>query len=167
MIANLENTASSTRRVKSTATPRAPRVTVVASVNRPRRRACQGVAKLIGGIASLLVILSVWHLTAGISVLTGSNVVLALFLAIGIDLGMIASELAELVASGNRTVAKWARAYMVKATVISMALNAYEFASHAPEGALTKGIAIAFGILLPMMIFILARLAAHLYETRH
>lgn len=137
-----------------------------APVNRPRRKACQMVAKIIGGVASLLVFLSIWHLTAAISIMTGSPVVLALFLAIGIDLGLISSELAELVAHGNVKVRGWARAYMVKATVISCFLNAYEFAAHAPEGALTKGIAITFGILLPVMIFVLARIAAHLYEAR-
>lgn len=138
----------------------------IAPVNRPRRKARQAVAKGIGGIAALLVALSVWHLTAAISTMTGSPVFLALLLAIGIDLGLIASELAELVSHGNKVICGWARAYMVKATVMSCFLNAYEFAANAPEGALTKGIAIAFGILLPVMIFVLARIAAHLYESR-
>jgi hypothetical protein len=55
---------------------------------------------------------------------------------------------------------------MVIATVLSIFLNAYEFSAHAPAGLLTQGIAIGFGVLLPIMIFILARVAAHLYEGR-
>lgn len=140
--------------------------TLASPVNRPRRKACQTVAKIVGGIASLLVVLSVWHLTEAIGTLTGSPIALALLMAIGIDLGLIASEIAELVAHGNNLVARWARAYMFKATVLSIILNAYEFAASAPEGALTKGLAIAFGVLLPIMIFVLARIAAHLYQSR-
>lgn len=139
---------------------------VTTPINRPRRKACQTVAKLIGGIATALVILSVWHLTAGIAVLTGSHLLLAFLLAVGIDFGLISSEIAELVAHGNHKVRNWARSYMVIATVLSIFLNAYEFAAHAPAGNLTQGIAIGFGVLLPVMIFILARVAAHLYESR-
>lgn len=137
-----------------------------AAVNRPRRKACQFVAKCIGAIATMLVALSVWHLTCAVSTLTGSAFVLSLFLAVGIDLGLIASELAELVAHGNVVVARWSRAYMVKATVLSVILNAYEFAAHAPDNTLSKSLAITFGILLPVMIFILARIAAHLHQAR-
>lgn len=137
-----------------------------AAVNRPRRKACQFVAKCIGAVATLLVALSVWHLTCAVSTLTGSIFILSLFLAVGIDLGLIASELAELVAIGNVIVARWARAYMIKATVLSMALNAYEFAAHAPSSTLSQSLAITFGILLPLMIFILARIAAHLHQAK-
>lgn len=152
----------STRNIIPTRKPKAAPV----AVSRPRQKSCKAVAKVIGGIATGLVILSVWHLTAGIAVLTGSHIMLALLLAVGIDLGLISSELAELVAHGNNQVRNWARAYMVIATVLSIFLNAYEFSAHAPTGALTQSIAIGFGILLPVMIFILARIAAHLYETR-
>lgn len=136
------------------------------TVNKPRRKDCQTVAKCVGGIATLLIALSVWHLTCAISTLTGSAFVLAILLAIGIDLGLVASEIAELVAHHSTTVAKWARGYMGMATVLSIILNAYEFAEKAPDGLLTQGLAITFGVLLPIMIFVLARIAAHLHQSR-
>lgn len=162
-------TMSNTATIKKAAASQNPGKVVkfsTVSVNRPRRKACQAVAKCVGGIASLLVFLSVWHLTCAISTLTGSNIMLAMLLAVGIDLGLIASEIGELVAHGNAVVARWARAYMFKATILSIILNTYEFAKSAPEGALTQGLAITFGILLPIMIFVLARLAAHLHQSR-
>lgn len=156
----------SSTRARTKGIPVVPRTQLSSRRTTRAVRVRQQIALIIGGVATLLVALSVWHLTCAVSVLTGSHFVLALFLAIGIDLGLIASELAELVAHGDGNTAAWARTYMGIATVLSMVLNAYEFAIHAPEGLWTKGIAVAFGILLPAMIFILARIAAKLYENR-
>lgn len=123
----------------------------------------QKLAMLLGGVASLLVLLSVYHLTCGIATLTGSPIMLALLLAIGIDVGLVASELCEMVC---HEAGQWAKVYMAMATVMSMALNAFEFAAHAPEGLLSKGLSIAFGLALPVMVWVLARQAIKCWQSK-
>ena len=123
----------------------------------------QKMAVGLGGVASLLVLLSVYHLTCGIATLTGSPIMLALLLAIGIDIGLVFSEVCETIcheASG------WSKVYMGMATVMSMALNSYEFAAHAPEGLLSKGLSICFGLALPIMVYVLARQAIKCWQTK-
>lgn len=56
------------------------------------RRKKVNLAYTIGGIASVLLLLSVFHCAESIMALTGSNWVIAGALAIGIDCGLIACE---------------------------------------------------------------------------
>lgn len=125
----------------------------------------QRVAVLLGGVAAGLVFLSVYHLTCAVSTLTGSPLVLAVLLAVGIDLGLVASEVAEMIAE-DKAVQRWSRVYMAMATVLSMFLNAYEFAAHAPKGLLSKGLSIGFGLVLPVMVYVLARQAGGLWSKK-
>ncbi len=125
----------------------------------------QRTAILLGSVASGLVFLSVYHLTCAVSTLTGSPLVLAVLLAIGIDLGLVASEVAEMIAE-DKSVQRWSKVYMAMATVMSMALNSYEFAAHAPEHWFSKALSVAFGLVLPVMIFVLARQAGGLWSKK-
>lgn len=125
----------------------------------------QRTAILLASVAAGLVFLSVYHLTCAVSTLTGSPLVLAVLLAVGIDLGLVASEVAEMIAD-DKPVKQWSKVYMGMATVMSMALNAYEFAAHAPDGWLSQGLSVCFGLALPVMIFVLARQAGGLWAKK-
>lgn len=140
---------------------------------KPSRRASkkkmgakQRTALVLGSVAAGLVFLSVYHLTCAISTLTGSPLVLAVLLAVGIDLGLVASEVAEMIAEDDKKIQRWSRVYMAMATVLSMLLNAYEFAAHAPEHWFSKTLSVSFGLALPMMIYVLARQAGGLWHRK-
>lgn len=124
------------------------------------------VALVLGSVAAGLVFLSVYHLTCAISTLTGSPLVLAVLLAVGIDLGLVASEVAEMIAENDVTVRRWSRVYMAMATVLSMLLNAYEFAAHAPDQWFSKTLSVGFGLALPLMVYLLAKQAGGLWHRK-
>ena len=79
------------------------------------------------------------HCTQAISSLTGSHWLLSALLAIGIDAGMVASEVAQVRVTRHqqqeRTVGPQARGDTLAAIVLSMLLNGYAFGQHA-TGAL-------------------------------
>ncbi|HMP57724.1 MAG TPA: hypothetical protein PKD86_00100 [Gemmatales bacterium] len=106
-----------------------PKQTTKRTQRKKKFGANQRVALLLGGVAALLVALSVYHLTCGIATLTGSPIALALLLAVGIDIGLVASEVAEVLGHADDEVKRWSRVYMAMATVMSMLLNSYEFAA--------------------------------------
>jgi hypothetical protein len=54
------------------------------------------VVKTVGGVGCCVLALSVFHCSAALAALTGSNMVLAILLAIGIDCGLVACELVAL-----------------------------------------------------------------------
>ncbi|MBN9519452.1 hypothetical protein J0H58_13170 [bacterium] len=123
-------------------------------------------AMVLGSVAAGLVFLSVFHLTCAVSTLTGSPLVLAVLLAVGIDLGLVASEVAEMVAEDDQTVRRWSKLYMGMATVLSMVLNAYEYAAHAPPHWFSQTLGVGFGLALPVMIFVLAKQAGGLWGRK-
>jgi hypothetical protein len=125
----------------------------------------QRTAILLGSVAAGLVFLSVYHLTVAVSSLTGSPLVLAVLLAVGIDLGLVASEVAEMIAE-DKTVKTWSKVYMGLATVLSMLLNSYEFCAHAPDHWFSKALSVGFGLVLPVMIYVLARQAGGLWSKK-
>ncbi len=70
----------------------------VASLLYVRGEAYRRAALAVGAIAAALLALSVWHCTESISTLTGSPLVLAAAMAVGIDAGMVACEVAATIA---------------------------------------------------------------------
>jgi hypothetical protein len=56
-------------------------------------------AVAVGGVGVALLVLSVWHCTEALAVLTGTPTVLSVLLAVGIDCGMVGCELAAIVAA--------------------------------------------------------------------
>jgi hypothetical protein len=129
-------------------------------------RQAKQLATVCGSVATGVLALSVVHCTQAIAGLTGSHWLLAALLAIGIDAGMVASEVAEVTSYGTgaeHTVGRWARGYTVAAVALSMALNAYAFGQHA-TGALAYAAA-ALGIIIPALVYGLGRVAAHLWRA--
>jgi len=117
-----------------------------------------------GGAGVSLLALSVAHCTEAISLLTGSHWALSGMLAVGIDAGMVASELAELTAhgtSGEREVRRWANGYIITAILLSVLLNAYAFSLHAPVGM--QWAAVVLGAVIPGLIYAAGRYAGRLW----
>lgn len=56
-------------------------------------------AKIAGGVSACLLLLSVSHVATAISILTGSSLVMSCLLAIGIDCGLVVSEVIAIVVS--------------------------------------------------------------------
>lgn len=124
-----------------------------------RRLACG-----VGAIGTGILALSVTHCTESIGVLTGSHWALAALLAIGIDAGLVVTELSELAAHGSKQADKvrpWARGYTVAAVLLSVLLNAYAFGQHAPTAMIWA--AWLLGATIPGLVYALGRVAGHLW----
>lgn len=60
-------------------------------------------AKAAGAVGIAMLTLSLWHVSEAIHLLTGQGIVLAVLLAIGIDCGLVVSELSAIVASDDES----------------------------------------------------------------
>lgn len=148
------------RKTKSARTPSA-RPTSRRGLRHARR-----LALLVGGIGTSVLALSVVHCTESISLLTGSHWLLAGLLAVGIDAGMVASELAEVASHGTRAelrVKPWARGYTIAAVALSVLLNAYAFGLHAAGGMVWA--AWLLGAAVPCLVYALGRVGGYLWAA--
>jgi hypothetical protein len=133
--------------------PSKTEATTKARLDDLRRKIAYGV----GGVGVGVLALSVVHCTEAIGLLTGSPWYLSALLAIGVDAGMVLSELAELVAE-KVELQRWARAYIGLSVGLSMGLNAYAFGMHA--SIMWAGVILGF--VLPILVLMLGRIAGHL-----
>ena len=132
----------------------------------PSMRHARRLASAVGAVGVGVLGLSVTHCTESIGLLTGSHWALAGLLAVGIDAGMVASELAELAAHGTKAgerVRPWARGYTVAAVLLSVLLNAYAFGLHAAPGMTWA--AWLLGAVIPGLVYALGRVAGHLWQA--
>ena len=123
-----------------------------------RRLAC-GVGAVGVGVLSL----SVAHCTESIGLLTGSHWALSSLLAVGIDAGMVASELASHGTKAGERVRPWAMGYTIAAVLLSILLNAYAFGLHAAPGMTWA--AWLPGAVIPGLVYALGRVAGHLWQA--
>ena len=145
------------RKPQAAGKPRSPRK----PIRHARRLACA-----VGAVGVGVLGLSVAHCTESIGLLTGSHWALAGLLAVGIDAGMVASELAELASHGTTAganVRPWARGYTVAAVLLSVLLNAYAFGLHAAPGMTWA--AWLLGAVIPGLVYALGRVAGHLWQA--
>src|ERR1700734_1345384 len=70
----------------------------------------QRVSLCVGGLGCFVLLLSVWHCTEALQILTGSPFALAVLLAIGVDLGMVACEVGSIIGQGKAKL--WANRYI-------------------------------------------------------
>ncbi len=119
-------------------------------------------ALIVGGVGVAVLALSVFHCTEALMALTGSHAVLSLLLAVGIDAGMVACEMGLILAKDDRKVARWAMAYIILAVVLSCGLNGWASQHNAEEGL--KVAAAAVGGLIPILVFILGKVAGLLWD---
>jgi hypothetical protein len=133
---------------------------------KPRRglRHARRLAVAVGAVGVGVLGLSVLHCTTAISDLTGSHWLPSALLALGIDAGMVLSEVAEVTAHGSSaetTVRPWARGYTLTAVLLSMGLNAWAFSQQ--SGMVWA--AAALGVLIPGLVYGLGRVAAYLWRA--
>jgi VIT1/CCC1 family predicted Fe2+/Mn2+ transporter len=120
-------------------------------------------AVAVGGVGVTVLALSVWHCTEAISLLTGSPLLLAVLLAIGIDCGMVGTEMAAIMAAHDTepNCRRWANAYIVASVLLSMLLNSVASGLHASRFQM---LAYGVGAIIPVLVFILGKVAGLLWE---
>lgn len=131
-----------------------------------RKIARQGFASYaVGTVALVLTGLSLSHLAAGVQTLTHGSEWHAWAMALGIDLGFIGLELAQLcvtTADLRRTVERFACPAVQGTLVMSALMNAYAFAIHAPN-AWFAGAACVLGVSIPALIYVLTRVSVAMW----
>ena len=119
------------------------------------------IATVIGGVALVLTGLSLNHLASGITVVTGCPMWQGWAMGVGIDLGFVALELAQLMVGQNvlRQIAAYANPAIVGTLAGSAALNAMAFASQA-SNPWQMAAGIALGVAIPALVYALTKVAA-------
>ena len=127
-----------------------------------KRQALSGVA--IGAVAVCLTGLSLSHLAHGIELVTDSGVTEAWSMAVGIDIGFIAMELAQLNAATEKlakSIARFTKPAIMGTLIFSAAMNAFAFSAQAKGYMIAP--AVVLGIAIPGLIYALTRIGAALY----
>jgi hypothetical protein len=127
-----------------------------------RWTARQRVSAVVGGVCVAVLALSVVHVTEAIAHLTGSPVLLAALLAIGIDAGMVACEIAYVVGHTDKVARRWATAYVILAVLLSCLCNGWASAHKAEPGLYAA--AWAVGAVIPLLLFVGGKVSARLWE---
>jgi hypothetical protein len=123
----------------------------------------------VGSVAIVLIALSLSHLAHGIAIITGAHGWHSWAMAIGIDLGFIALEFAQLatISENVRQIVKRFALPAIWGTLAgSAAMNAFAFAAQAGN-AYMMAAAIALGVAIPALIYALTRVGAALYIDCH
>lgn len=141
-------------------TPRAPvaRRGDDAPVPWPRSVSWQVTLALLG--------LSLSHIASGVAIVTGSGERDGWLMAIGIDMGFVALELALLVAPATLrpAVARYASPAILGTLATSAAMNAFAFASHAAGPMIFPAIGLGFAV--PALVYALTRVGAIMFFAR-
>jgi hypothetical protein len=151
--ASPNGTAKRVQRVKIATTKQAP-PTIFSELTGTQR-----VSLCVGGLGCFVLLLSVWHCTEALQSLTGSPFALAVLLAIGVDLGMVACEVGSIIGQGKAKV--WSNRYIGLAVLLSSILNSFASGKHAENE--TIWLAYVVGALIPVLVFILAKVSSHLW----
>lgn len=110
----------------------------------------------LGGVISTLLYLSLNHLAKGIELITLSDRLDALQMAIGLDLLIVSLECSLVATAGNKShkqVAKYANPALIAAFMWSAGLNGYAY-SVAQQNFYMKGVAAALGCFIPALIYL-------------
>ncbi|MGO9238412.1 MAG: hypothetical protein ACLP4V_31580 [Methylocella sp.] len=150
------------RRTRKLAAPKAPGVRVTRRGHHSHALAAVGVL----AVALALLGLSLSHLASGVAIVTGSGERDGWLMAVGIDLGFVALELALLAApvATRPAVARYASPAIIGTLTTSAAMNAFAFASHA-EGLMIYP-AIGLGFAVPALVYALTKTGAIMFFAR-
>src|SRR5258707_694749 len=132
-----------------------------------RRQA--GTAVGIGTVAVTLTALSLSHLSHGIEIVTGAQSWESWAMAVGIDLGFVALELAQIATVADRVrkqIGKYARPAILGTLVGSAGMNAFAFAAQTVNPYMMAA-AVTLGIAIPALIYPLTGVGAALYIDCH
>jgi hypothetical protein len=142
------------------------RVAAKATARKHRRQALAGVGVAI--VAGSLVGLSLTHLAHGIEIVTASPSWEAWSMAVGIDLGFVGLEMAQLTAATDtvrKAIGGYVRPAIIGTLAGSAALNAFAFGSQAPGWMLYP--AVLLGLAIPALIYALTKIGAVLLMDKH
>jgi hypothetical protein len=143
--------------------PKLNRQPKIKSAKAPKNNYSNFASAGVLAVAVILLALSLSHLAAGITLVTGAGPADGWLMAIGIDLGFIALELAVLVVPADKraAVVRYAAPAIVGTLAASAAMNAFAFAAHA-DGLLIYP-AIGLGLAIPALIYALTKVTATLW----
>jgi hypothetical protein len=123
-----------------------------------------GIAIGCAVVAGVLLLLSLAHLSTGIVAITRCAAWEGLALAIGIDMGLVASEAAQLVSrTADRRLRRWCHTVIVGTLLWSGLLNGIAFGTG--EGVRLAA-SVAFGAAVPCLIYALTRISVGLASAR-
>jgi hypothetical protein len=125
------------------------------------------IAGTIGVVAVAITALSLHHLATGVELVTHSTTWEAWSMAIGIDIGFIATELSQLVIGEKlrKRLAIYLKTTVFGTLAASAAMNVGAFAAHADGWMLYP--AVLFGLAIPALIYLFTRIGAGLYIDCH
>ncbi len=148
-----------TKRVVATATaPVKRRGTKAAALALSARRK---VALVVGAVGCAGLLLSLWHCTEALNLLTGMPVVLACLLAVMFDCGMVICEVAAVVSEQGSAARRCAAVVVLAAALVSTVLNSLASGQHSPAGF--EVFAYLIGAVVPLFVFGLFQVASHLW----
>lgn len=119
-------------------------------------------------VVAVMLGVSLEHLARGIQEITQAHAWSAWALAIAVDVGMVASEVAVIVLATlpNIDVERYARRYVIATIAISMALNIYAFWPDQVIGAsgyTAAALALVLGAGIPLGVYHLTRVAGRIW----
>lgn len=120
----------------------------------------------LGAVVTIMLGVSLEHLASGIREITHSTAWSAWALAIAIDVGMVASEVALIVLATfpNIRVAGYAHRYVVSTIAISIALNVWAFwPPHGDPAVTGMVLAVILGAGIPLGVYHLTRVAGRIW----
>jgi hypothetical protein len=121
----------------------------------------------VASVAVVLTMLSLSHLAHGIHLVTQAPTWDAWSMAVGIDLGFVALEIAQLCAATERVrqeIGRWTKPAILGTIVASAAMNALAFGAQADGWMLYP--AVGLGLAIPALIYCLSRVAFGLAASR-
>jgi len=141
------------------------KATVVSKAPVSRRKVTRQLiaANFLGTVGVVLTGLSLSHLAQGIELVTHSPTWESWSMAIGVDMGFIAIELAQIFAMSEavrRSIRKFTTPAIIGTLVASAIMNAFAFANLADGNMVYP--AVAFGVAIPGMIYAIVRVWATL-----
>lgn len=131
-----------------------------------KRQAMSAVA--IGVVAVALMALSLDHLAEGIDIVTGASGWQSWAMAVGIDLGFVSLELAQIAAATEKVskmISRFTKPAIIGTMIGSAAMNAFAFATAATGYMVAP--AVILGIAIPGLIYAMTRVGAALYIDCH
>jgi hypothetical protein len=129
----------------------------------------QGRRRLLGGAAAVITGLSLSHLAHGVELITQpAHEWESWTLAVGINIGMVATEIATLTAGERvRRETRWYSGSMIAGTLLlSATINAFGFAAKATTLPF-QAAGVVFGVAVPAAIYVIMRQAAAHYLDAH
>ena len=143
----------------------APRLQSATYRKRLQRQQWSAIAVAL--VAVVLTLLSLTHLAHGIVLVTHAPLWEAVAMAVGIDLGFIALEIAQLCAATpavRREVSRWTGPAIIGTLVVSGVLNGVAFGAQATGWMVYP--AAGLGVAIPALIYALSRVAFGLSVSR-